>query len=135
MSDDAPDISRGNSIKFLVKPTVILAGCIPAVLWIWCLYDYPESMKDQHGYNQLGHLVMASALHILMGIFLAIAARIGVMRARFAIVVLFAPVAHVAGAPFERPWCDGLFIAPSVLILSVGALELTHTRRPKDLQP
>jgi hypothetical protein len=80
--------------------------------------------KGRYDYTQAYYLVALSGLHLFLGGLLAIACFFGVVRGWFAVPLLLAPVAHVAGTLVEPPWSEVLFVAPSVVILLAGSLVL-----------
>lgn len=107
----------------LLRLILVLVACAVTMLWLGALFAFPESWKDRHGYNQLGWLVIASALHIVMGAILGIASAFGIVRVRFAAIVGLAPLGHLAGSTFEIPWCIVLFEVPSAAIFVAGYFE------------
>jgi hypothetical protein len=110
-----------------LRMVLVLIACAVTMLWLGVLFEFPEKWKDRHGYNQLGWLVITSGLHIVMGAILGIASVHGVVRVWFAAVVGLAPIGHLAGSPFEIPWCIVLFVVPSAAIIVAGYFELRRS--------
>jgi hypothetical protein len=101
-----------------------------AVLWLKAVFSPHDPVADPHGVGELLWLVVLSFLHLLLGVALLIASRFGTIRAYLGIAVVSAPIFHLAGSPFERPWCDILFVAPSIAILLAAVVESILGARP-----
>jgi hypothetical protein len=111
-----------------VRVLLVTTAFAVTVLWLCTLFAFPERWKDSHGYNPVGWLVITSGLHLVLGIFLGVASIFRFVSSRFALVVGLAPIGHLAGSPFEMPWCIVLFVAPSAGILIAAYFELCNSQ-------
>lgn len=114
----------------LYRPFLLGGTCVLTVWWLRAVYSPHDPVADPHGYGELFRLIILSGLHLIVGVVLLIASQFGVVRTRFAVLVILAPIAHLAGTPFEMPLCLVLFTVPSVAILLTALLELTISVGP-----
>jgi hypothetical protein len=91
--------------------------------WLAALILFPEAWQDQHGYNQLGALILTSGLHWVACLPLAIASSVGVLRPALPVLVAGAPFWHLAGSSINAPGCWPFFVVPSMAILIAGFME------------
>jgi len=102
----------------------ILLGGSAQILWLWCLFWFPQKWRDPQGYNELAGLILSSLTHLVMGSLLLAAAYARMMTYAFAASVAVAPIFHYIGASQAAPACYILFLAPTFFILVFGLHEV-----------
>lgn len=117
----------------LRRPLVFLA-CGLTAGWLQALFFFPAEWQDRHGYNNLAVLYLLGLLHGILGLSLWVMAAARVVRFRFALLVLFAPVAQQAGSGIDLPRGYVLLVLPSVAILIAGYFEVCG-RPASDTEP
>ena len=107
-------------------------------VWMFGLFLFPAAWQDRHGYNQLGFLIIASGLHVPVGLvmwlFTAWKSRVS---QEFVYLVVITPAVHVVGAALDTPWCFVPFVGPSVVIgvmFTVEVVRYLHPTLPDELR-
>jgi hypothetical protein len=101
---------------------VILLAWTLCMGWIFATFFLNDVFDDPHGYGGVVWCGVTSIGLALLGVVLvATALALHPLSSRsFAAAVLFAPVAHLAGATINAPDCNLFFVLPSVAIMILG---------------
>lgn len=110
----------------------IIGVCVAwalATCWLASLMYFPAAWKDFDGLNQVSAAVGVSALMFLWGIAMLVASHWDIVRARFATILLLAPLFHLLGTFLGLLSALVFFTFPSGAILVLGLFELLDKRR------
>jgi len=89
-------------LPWLRKPAVFVS-CVVTVLFLSVALEPYDPADDPHGEGALLRVICIRALHLILGVGLFLGSVFGNIRPLFGILVLTAPLAHLAACPTEGP--------------------------------